>query len=768
MITKSLLVVLGWLSFCALGIVAEGSEVGGPHLVPWPKSVVMATGSMELSPSCRIIASDAQLAPLAKVVSDEIYLITAMRMAIDQGPAKDGDIVLQIDTALQSEAYTVQVGNQAVIRGGNYRAIAWGTVTVLQAIEFTPGTSARIAKMTIDDEPVASYRGLLIDVGRKFHPVEYMRPIIEMCRLYKINYLQLHLNDNTEGNVMAFPFKAFPQIKTSEKGKSTTYTREEIEGLVAYADARGVSIVPELSGPGAHAGPLRSLSGRGNTLDVWNEKTYDVMKVAIGELCDVFKSSPWIHIGGDEGVFGHLGKSPEEIEFRKSHNIKEGPLDYYIKRVDAIIKGYGKKTICWEGFHGNGSGLPNDIVVMPYESQFNPANKLIKYGFPIINTAWKPLYVVGGRKWAPEYIYDSWNMWLWEHHVNLKCHIQLKDPGEMVRKESKDSSATGAAEKEDKAGVVIGAQICAWEQSPQVELPSTRHRMPVLSERTWNPRLGKKYADYVPRAVHNDALLDRLLGMVTFTAAEAARTDERGYDYFVKPISVELYAPPIGDIHYTLDGKEPTKDSLIYKAPITLKDSDTHLEKLFYNRRTASFTAEGYVCSLKARIFDSQGVALGDLVSNQDYWYKGAEISVKEEGLSGEKEKEVEKFTKSVTVALTLAGPGKICYTLNGKNPTAEDKIYTAPITLTHGDCSVQGILFEKATKKFSQEAPVVVLRASAFDNDGKKLNGLMVARTYWYTGSEIILPKAVPAEAPPAGDGDGKEKKKNKKEKDQ
>ena len=59
--------------------------------------------------------------------------------------------------------------------------------------------------MRIEDHPVADYRGLLIDVGRQWHPVESLRPIIEMCRLYKINYLQLHLNDNTAGPVMAFP-----------------------------------------------------------------------------------------------------------------------------------------------------------------------------------------------------------------------------------------------------------------------------------------------------------------------------------------------------------------------------------------------------------------------------------------------------------------------------------------------------------------------------------------------------------------------------------
>jgi hexosaminidase len=591
------------LAFLTIAGVATGqpAQSAGPAFVPWPQAVTRGDGGHVLTPANRVLATDARLAPLAQVLSDEIHLSTAVRLQPAVGAAKAGDIVLRINEAVTAdEGYRVKVGPTGVeVEGKTYRGVAWGTVTLLQAIEHAGG-KLRVPAMTIEDQPAASYRGLLIDVGRKWHPVESLRPIIGMCRLYKINYLQLHLNDNTEGNVMAFPFKSYPTLATARKGNRTTYTIEEITGLVKYADERGVTIVPELSGPGAHSGPLRSIIGRGNTIDCWNEKTYEVMNVLIGELCDAFKSSPWIHIGGDEGVFNHLGKSPEEQAYMEAKGVKN-PLNYYIKRIDGIIKKHGKKTICWEGFHGDGGGLPKDILVMPYESTFNPANKLVKQGFSVINTAWKPLYVVGSRKWEPEYIYDSWNMRLWEHHMNTKCHIQLTqtDP-------------------------VVGAQICAWEQAADVELPSTRTRIPAMSERIWNPELGQKYADYAPRAAKVDALLDLTLGVIPVKSEGLSGQEDRGFHLFEKPLTVTLFPLPIGTARYTVDGSDPTSSSPKYAKPFQITKADTHSEKLFYNRRVGRHAAVGDVVRVKVRMFDSADKPIGDVVTLHQYWCKSA------------------------------------------------------------------------------------------------------------------------------------------------
>ena len=577
---------------------AEKPTSTEPALVPWPKSITSAVGFEPLTSGTRIVVSDTKLQPLATLLSQEICRVTALKLPTARKTGGSGDIILRLSDKMKAdEGYllTVSAGT-IVVEGRTYRGIAWGTASLVQAM-YCSGDKWGLPRMTILDEPVAKYRGLLIDVARRWHPIESLLPIIEMCRLYKINYIQLHLNDQQS---TVFTFKAYPQLASTYKGHRRTYTLDEITSLVKYADERGVTIIPELEGPGHHAGNLRNIWGRGHTLDIANEKTYQGLKVLIGELCVVFKSSPYIHIGADEGSFGALGKSDEEKAYMARHGVKRGLLNHYIKRVDEIVKSYGKRTICWEGFHGDGGGLPKDIIVMPFESTYNPAGKLVKHGFSVINTAWKPLYVVNRRNWPAQYIYENWNLWLWEHHVNTRTHIQLK-----------------------RSDPVLGAQMCAWEQQPEIELPSTRCRIHAMSERIWNPDANRNYADFAGRCARTDELLDRLIGAVAVQAHGITGEQDRGYEFFAKPFTVSLSAPAIGTIHYTLDGEDPTADSPQYEKPIHITTAQTRHKKMFFNSRTKRFMAQGPVCTLKARIFDAAGKPVGEVITIRNYWYKG-------------------------------------------------------------------------------------------------------------------------------------------------
>jgi hypothetical protein len=342
---------LAVVAACGLRPTPVGAAEAPPAVIPWPESLKPAGGDMKLAGGSKIVFTDAALAPLARLLGDEIHLATAVPLTAAREPAAAGDIALAVDPQLKGEAYAISVTDKAVVRGGNYRAVAWATATLLQAIgPAAAGGGLRLAKMTVEDKPVAAYRGLLIDVARQWHPVETLRPLIEMCRLYKINYVQLHLNDQQS---FTFPSKAFPTLATVEKGKRRTYTLEEITGLVRYADERGVTLVPEMEGPGHHSGALRSLWGRkgASCMDIGNEKTYEGMEVLVGELCEVFASSPYIHIGADECSLGGLGESDEEKAFMARHGLQGtgGLYNYYIVRMNEIIKKHGKQTICWEG-----------------------------------------------------------------------------------------------------------------------------------------------------------------------------------------------------------------------------------------------------------------------------------------------------------------------------------------------------------------------------------------------------------------------------------
>ena len=105
--------------------------------------------------------------PLAKVLSDELLMISGRRLKTIQGEAEPGDIVLALDTALKNESYTLVVADKVVVTGGNYSAVAIGTATFLQALSIREG-KVTVPRLRVADEPFSAYRGLMVDVARKF------------------------------------------------------------------------------------------------------------------------------------------------------------------------------------------------------------------------------------------------------------------------------------------------------------------------------------------------------------------------------------------------------------------------------------------------------------------------------------------------------------------------------------------------------------------------------------------------------------------------
>lgn len=575
------------------------TEIISTPILPYPKSITTQNDQLKLEPSSVIAYRDARLAPLAEVVSDEVFAITGLRLekASDGRACGRNNIRLGIDPTISSdEGYRLKVNASGIlIEGKTYRGVAWGTVSFIQSL----ANDASVPWMTVLDEPSARYRGVLIDVARKYHPISYMKELIVMCRLNKINYMQLHLND-VEGT--AFPFSN-PVLRKVPKD-FTMWTLNEVKELVAFADARGVTLVPELEGPGHHSGNLRLLYGRADAsgknavIDIANENTYIGLSGLLDELLAVFRSTPYVHIGGDESDLHVLGHSPEEMAYIEANNIRN-LLHFYIQKMNSLIVSKGRKTIVWEGFSGDGDGLSKDITVMPYESIFNPPDQLAQHGFNLINTAWKPLYVVGTKNWSPDYIYNAWNMWLWEHHIDLNLHIQL-----------------------DETAPVIGAQMCAWEQNPQVELYSLRYRLGSVAEKVWGPDTTVGYQNFDIRNMKNNETLNRLLGYPKRQESGVIGT-YFGFEVFNKPFEVQLtYPSSLGKLYYTLDGSEPTVKSNLYTGPIKISQELTNGVNILYNPRVAAYQTAAALVPLKTRIFNSDGSPMGYLSSTNNYWFQ--------------------------------------------------------------------------------------------------------------------------------------------------
>src|SRR5262245_55345787 len=471
------------------------------HLIPWPKTLQLGTGHMQLTVDSRIVAAEEQLQPLAEVLSGEIALVTGLKLKVAPGPGRAGDIVLRIDKGLRAGepilalrnrepvrttdgAHTIAIDRQAVVTGFDYRATAEGMSTIRQLL----GRSNRgvhLPRLTIKDWPHAGYCGVLLDVARQDHPIEAIKKVVQLCRLYKARYLQLHLTDD-QG--WTFPSTKYPQLGTKNHAahggiSPRVYKLKELKELVAFADARGVTIVPELEMPGHSGAAARSLPevfdatnpesrqpvGIG-CMNLSNEALYPALDTIIGEMCEVFQSSPYFHIGSDEVTSGRLPLHSGYKAFMKKHGLKNDSelAEHFVRQACAMVKKHGKKAIKWEGM---ANFATRDVIIMCWEANSTLATEALARGYTTITCPWNL-----GVPW------EQWNLY--------RCNgSQLK-----------------------RGDSVLGATLVAWEQPPLTHITNLRS-LASRQERTWGPDNQVSTAGYADRLQPLDAVAGQLIGM---------------------------------------------------------------------------------------------------------------------------------------------------------------------------------------------------------------------------------------------------------------
>lgn len=544
-----------------------GQTIAQPPLIPSPKSIDLATSQVIL-PNPITISSEKGLEDLAQVLAEEVR--TAYSADCRAQTAPFGTIRLMLDKKLEPEQYVLTLGAKITVEGGSYQAVAMGTTTLLQSLKpFGKGLSLPV--MVVEDKPAKAYRGLLIDVARKYHSIETLKQCVELCRLYKVRYLQLHLSDD---QAFTFPSKAFPELTTVNQHGGPSYTMEELADLVKYADARAVTIVPEIDMPGHCAALIRAnpeLFKIANTkpyehhatINFANDKVIEAMDTIIGEVCDVFGSSPYFHMGGDEADIANADQHPDfQALFSKFELPKKSQQEIFrrfIGQVDEMVKKRQKQLIVWEGFGRDEASkfpIPKDVLVMEFENSYFLPNDLLKDGYHIVNASWTPLYVVNKHVWPPQKIFD-WNLSRFGRFSNLYSATEWMPVS--------------------SAKAIDGAQVCAWEQPEYLEITNLRRIVPTMAERVWDLETRSDFASFSSRLARCDALLSRLIEPVEIVPSGLNELSPDDFDIpsFTKPILVTLQARSGGEIRYTLDGSAPTATSPVYDRPIKIDQTAT-------------------------------------------------------------------------------------------------------------------------------------------------------------------------------------------------
>ena len=326
----------------------------------------------------------------------------AIRMSLDYPKAK-GEVESDL-TEQQKEAYMIKVDKKgiAIIARqpiGLFRAAQ----TLRKSLPIVKNADkVELPYAEIFDEPRFEYRGVLLDCGRHYFTVEFIKKFLDVMALHGSNQFHWHL---TEDQGWRFEVKAYPSLAQKGSVRAETvigpgnsgiyngtpyggyYTQEECREVVRYAAERYINVVPEIDLPGhmqsalhvfPHLGctggpyPVRTYWGVSReVLCGGNPETLTFLKTVLGELCDVFPSK-YIHIGGDECPKHRWQKCPtcqakiKELGLKNDgKHTPENQLQSYINReVESFMKERGRAIIGWDEILEG--GLSGESIIMSW------------------------------------------------------------------------------------------------------------------------------------------------------------------------------------------------------------------------------------------------------------------------------------------------------------------------------------------------------------------------------------------------------------------
>ena len=226
----------------------------------------------------------------------------------------------------------------------------------------------------IADQPRFTWRGLLIDAGRHFQPVDVIKRNLDAMAAVKMNVFHWHL---TEDQGFRVESKVFPKLhRLGSDGMF--YTQAQIRDIIDYAAERGIRVMPEFdipghstswfaaypefsSAPGTY-GIERKFGVFGQAFNPADERIYPFFDAFLKEMSALFPD-PYLHIGGDEVEGRQWDANPAIQAFKKKNGLADnGALQaYFNKRLLKILTKYGKKMVGWDEVFQ--PGLPTDIVI---------------------------------------------------------------------------------------------------------------------------------------------------------------------------------------------------------------------------------------------------------------------------------------------------------------------------------------------------------------------------------------------------------------------
>jgi len=353
--------------------------------MPTPASIVLQPGRLKVTGAFNVATRGFVDDRLSHGISRMLVRLagrTVMGLSYDRATDENtAALLIQVDKAGQTipsvredESYRLEINEkQARLAAPTVVGALRGLETLLQLLH-ADRDGYYLPAVTIQDQPRFPWRGLLIDIGRHFEPMEVLKRNLDAMAAVKLNVLHWHL---TEDQGFRVESKKFPKLHTMGSD-GLYYTQDQVREVIAYARERGIRVMPEFDIPGhstswlvghpelgSAPGPYKIERQPGifePALDPTREDVYKFLDTFLGEMAALFPDE-YMHIGGDENEGKQWDRNPKIQAFMKEKGLKDHHAlqAYFNQRLLKILQKHGKKMIGWDEILQ--PELPNDVVI---------------------------------------------------------------------------------------------------------------------------------------------------------------------------------------------------------------------------------------------------------------------------------------------------------------------------------------------------------------------------------------------------------------------
>lgn len=566
------------------------AQINKINIIPKPHEINTLEGNFTFNTSTKIISDD-RARNIAEYFVDEITSLYGIKLNIEKSSVGESINIIELRLSKlyhsdSKEAYHLNITKDKILITANEpNGIFYGIQSLRQLLpvenDLNNKKELSVPAVDIKDYPRFVHRGLNLDCCRHFMEKDFVKRYIDLLAYHKMNVLHWHLTEDQAWRIEIKKYPELTEIGAFRKYDDGTvyggyYTQSDIKEVVDYAASRFITVIPEIELPGHSTAAIATyphLSCTGGPFDVgtlWgvykdiycagNEETFKFLEDVFTEVIDLFPST-YIHIGGDEAPKDRWKECPKCQQRIKDEGLADEHelQSYFVTRIERFLNSKGRQIIGWDEILEG--GLAPGATVQSWRGT-KGAIEAAKMGHDVIVSPTSHCYF--------DYPIETTDV--------PKVYSFDPVPPELDAEEVKH---------------VLGTEANMWTEYAPQEVIDHRlfPRIVALSEVAWTKLNKKNYDDFNNRLQKHYDKLNEINVNYAFEISPV-----KIYPVFDKinnsfTVNLENQHPQF-DMHYTLDGIEPTTKSTKYIKPVLIDKTSTLKIALYRGDKKVGYTTE--------------------------------------------------------------------------------------------------------------------------------------------------------------------------------